>query len=119
MDEKLIEDDNLYDVEVKKTFPKFLIYVVILLFLIIGLLFLYKNNKVNEKRLKKLMKDYSIDYFEKNMSINDISNEYIVTLRMLEDSNDYDLKNFKGCKKQSTFVMIKKNPYKVKVELNC
>lgn len=92
------------------------------------IMFLLKNSAFNKNSLEKQMKKYSRQYYDKYMSINDNTNEYVVTLDMLENANKqgekYNLKELEKCKKQTTITKIivdskSKSIKKIEVELNC
>lgn len=129
MNEKFLNenDEELYEEKTNNYFKYILIGIIIAIILLL-LLFLLKNNRINERTLKEQMKEYSKQYFEKYMSINDNTNEYIVTLNMLENANKqgekYNLKGLKKCKRQTTTSKIivdskTRETKKIEVELNC
>lgn len=92
------------------------------------MLLLTAGNAMNKKTLENKMKQSSKEFFEKYMSVNENSYEYIVTIDMLENANKqgekYDLKGLEKCKKQITLsrisIDIKTGKVKkIEVELNC
>ena len=121
------KDEELY-VEKKSNTIKYILigaFATIIVLLIIYLL--PKGNIISKDTLEKQMKEYSKQYYDKYMSINDNTNEYVVTLDMLENANKqgekYNLKELEKCKKQTTISKIIVNSKtreikKIEVELN-
>ena len=98
--------------------------IIVLLIII----FYPKVTTVSKTNIEKQMKEYSKQYFDKYMSINDNTNEYIVTLDMLENANKqgekYNINGLEKCKKQTTLSKIMvdsktREVKKIEVEVNC
>ena len=124
------EENNLYDNKNdKKNNIKNIIIGLIATIIVLLITFLLNKGKIITKdALETKMIEFSKNYYEKYMSINDNTNEYIVTLDMLENANKqgekYDLKGLEKCKKQTTQSKIiidfkSKKLKKIEVELNC
>ena len=126
MNEDFIDEkEELYGEKKGNNIKYIIIGILIILFVIFLLI---RGNNFNKNSLEKQMKLSSKDYYEKYMSINDYTNEYIVTLDMLENANKqgekYNLKKLEKCKKQTTISKIivdsrTRNIKKIEVELNC
>lgn len=119
------EKEELYGEKKANNIKYIIIGILIILFVIFLLI---RGNNFNKNSLEKQMKLSSKDYYEKYMSINDYTNEYIVTLDMLENANKqgekYNLKKLEKCKKQTTISKIivdskTRDIKKIEVELNC
>ena len=119
------EKEELYGEKKGNNIKYIIIGILIILFVIFLLI---RGNNFNKNSLEKQMKLSSKDYYEKYMSINDYTNEYIVTLDMLENANKqgekYNLKKLEKCKKQTTISKIivdskTRDIKKIEVELNC
>ena len=119
------EKEELYGEKKDNNIKYIIIGILVILFVIFLLI---KGNNFNKNSLEKQMKLSSKDYYEKYMSINDYTNEYIVTLDMLENANKqgekYNLKKLENCKKQTTISKIivdskTRDIKKIEVELNC
>ena len=129
MNEKFLNenDEELYE-EKNNNYFKYILIGITTVIILLLLLFLLKNNRISRSSLKEQMKDYSKQYFEKYMSINDNTNEYIVTLDMLENANKqgetFNLKGLEKCKRQTTTSKIivdskAREIKKIEVEVNC
>lgn len=122
------KDENLYGEKNNNTI-KYIIIGAIAATVVLLIIFLYsKNTTISKTNLEKQMKESSKKYFEKYMSINDNTNEYVVTLDMLENANKqgekYDLNGLEKCKKQTTLSKIivdskARKIKKIEVEVNC
>ena len=103
------KEEYLFDKE-KKNNNKYIMFGALAAIILIILLFILSTGTINKKSLENKMKKSSKEYFEKYMSVNENSYEYIVTLEMLENANKqgekYDLKGLEKCKKQTTCLYI-------------
>lgn len=121
------KEEYLFDKE-KKNNNKYIMFGALAAIILIILLFILSTGTINKKSLENKMKKSSKEYFEKYMSVNENSYEYIVTLEMLENANKqgekYDLKGLEKCKKQTTISKLSIDfktgkTKKIEVELNC
>ena len=126
----LEEDKDLYEnKDDNKNIVKYILMGVILAVIVLLIIFLLpKGTTITKDSLEAQIKESSKQYFDKYMSINDNTNEYIVTLDMLENANKqgekYNLKGLEKCKKQTTLSKIivdskTRETKKIEVELNC
>ena len=97
---------------------------VIVVALAIGYYFL-NNNGVENTELSDKMKAASKDYFEKNVSVNDTTSIYKITLERLENSGEeYDLSGLENCDKEKTYANVTVNfkngeAKDIEVKLSC
>ena len=112
----------------KKNIKYILIGGVAAIIVLLLIMLLPKLANISTNTLEKQMKKSSKEYFEKYMSINDNTSEYLITLDMLENANKqgekYNLKGLEKCKKQATISKIivdskTREIKKIEVELNC
>lgn len=122
------KDDELYGEKNNNTIKYIIIGAIAAIIVLIIIFLLPKGTTISKTNMEKQMKEYSKQYFDKYMSINDNTNEYVVTLDMLENANKqgekYDLKGLEKCKKQTTTSRIivdskTREIKKIEVELNC
>lgn len=126
--EKQLKEDN-YSYEKQNNSKKYILIGALAAIGVLGIMLLLTvGNTMNKKTLENKMKQSSKEFFEKYMSVNENSYEYIVTIDMLENANKqgekYDLKGLEKCKKQITLsrisIDIKTGKVKkIEVELNC
>ena len=108
---------------------KYILMVPLAVIIVLLILFLFsKSTTISKTNIENIVKESSKNYFEKYMSINDNTNEYTVTLDMLENANKqgekYNLKGLEKCKKQTTLSKIivdskTRETKKIEVKLNC
>lgn len=97
---------------------------VIVVALAIGYYFLNNNGGENTE-LSHKMKAASKDYFEKNVSVNDTTSIYKITLERLENSGEeYDLSGLENCDKEKTYANVTVNfkngeAKDIEVKLSC
>lgn len=90
----------------------------------IGYYFLNNNGGENTV-LSDKMKVASKDYFEKNVSVNDTTSIYKITLERLENSGEeYDLSGLENCDKEKTYANVTVNfkngeAKDIEVKLSC
>lgn len=126
----LDENNDLYENHNNKKISKryILIGVSAAILLLMIIFALPKTKIIKKNNIENQLKEYSTQYFNKYMSINDNTNEYIVTLDMLENANKqgekYNLKGLEECKKQTTLSKIivdskTREIKKIEIEENC
>ena len=124
--DSFIEEEK--DLDNKKNIKYILIGGVAAIIVLLLIMLLPKLANISTNTLEKQMKKSSKEYFEKYMSINDNTSEYLITLDMLENANKqgekYNLKGLEKCKKQATISKIivdskTREIKKIEVELNC
>ena len=130
MNENFINEneEELYGEKNNNTI-KYILLVPLAVIIVLLILFLFpKSTTISKTNIENMVKESSKNYFEKYMSINDNTNEYTVTLDMLENANKqgekYNLKGLEKCKKQTTLSKIivdskTRETKKIEVKLNC
>lgn len=130
MNENFINEneEELYGEKNNNTI-KYILMVPLAVIIVLLILFLFpKSTTISKTNIENMVKESSKNYFEKYMSINDNTNEYTVTLDMLENANKqgekYNLKGLEKCKKQTTLSKIivdskTRETKKIEVKLNC
>lgn len=130
MNENFINEneEELYGEKNNNTI-KYILIGPLAVIIVLLILFLFpKSTTISKTNIENMVKESSKNYFEKYMSINDNTNEYTVTLDMLENANKqgekYNLKGLEKCKKQTTLSKIivdskTRETKKIEVKLNC
>ena len=130
MNENFINEneEELYGEKNNNTI-KYILMGPLAVIIVLLILFLFpKSTTISKTNIENIVKESSKNYFEKYMSINDNTNEYTVTLDMLENANKqgekYNLKGLEKCKKQTTLSKIivdskTRETKKIEVKLNC
>ena len=130
MNENFINEneEELYGEKNNNTI-KYILMGPLAVIIVLLILFLFpKSTTISKTNIENMVKESSKNYFEKYMSINDNTNEYTVTLDMLENANKqgekYNLKGLEKCKKQTTLSKIivdskTRETKKIEVKLNC
>lgn len=103
----------------KKVLP-----ILIIVIAVVGVGVVYLETTKQNKELEKQMKDASVQYFEDYVSATDSASIYKITLKELEDKNEYNINKLKKCDSDKTYANITINykngkPKKTEVNLKC